>query len=491
MSLLKVLLNTYALINSGAHLKRFPASMTPERREYLDAWLSRKNIGAFLDFRANLGDAESQNALDSLVIKNLSVFCANNDPCFDIYPPEVWRTILAESENASPIKNTSRWEAAEIFTLNGCQYQDFVECKPGDVILDCGAYTGNSAIFFSAKTGGSGRVYAIEADQGIFTELADNIRNCGLNNISAYNYIPGDKTEKIQASLKYGTIEQIRIPSVKSISIDEFLANRNIDSLNLVRMNLHGGELEALKGARKMLERFMPMLEINVSHYPETLLETVRIIKEISHHYEFRFRQISNNFAGSVLFAKYMPDYQPCAVPDDEDTLISAWWLGIKNSINRKLMLDKKLLLELYASSFSKIRSLPIMPLLSDQYNFIAYPISNNPAMHFTFAFTDSGNVKIALNCEEWNELFEDALNEIIRLSAAKQPMNRFKYGCGYWLDDIYNHEKAGRLMAELAEISLPALNLSGLLHNNSSIFSMNRHSPPESLIPSNNKARA
>jgi len=55
----------------------------------------------------------------------------------------------------------------EAYTLKG-------ECEalPGDIVLDCGTYTGNTTVYFSRKIGTSGHVYGFEAVGTTFGEFS-------------------------------------------------------------------------------------------------------------------------------------------------------------------------------------------------------------------------------------------------------------------------------------------------------------------------------
>ena len=48
------------------------------------------------------------------------------------------------------------------------------EVAPGDVVLDCGTYSGNTSLYFSGRTGPDGRVYGFEAAPSTFARNRDN-----------------------------------------------------------------------------------------------------------------------------------------------------------------------------------------------------------------------------------------------------------------------------------------------------------------------------
>jgi FkbM family methyltransferase len=132
--------------------------------------------------------------------------------------------------------------------------------KPGDTILDIGANIGFYAKILSELTGPTGKVYCFEPDKTNFRHLQKNVS--GQTNIILNNKAVGPKNEllKIYTSkdlnVDHRTYkpeefdEEIEIPSV---SIDSYLVNEK--TIDFIKMDIQGFELEALKGMIKTLEQ--------------------------------------------------------------------------------------------------------------------------------------------------------------------------------------------------------------------------------------------
>ncbi len=52
---------------------------------------------------------------------------------------------------------------------------------------------------------------------------------------------------------------------VQMATLDEFLLPRNLDSIDVLKIDIEGGEMQALKGARELLSRYKPLLMVEVS----------------------------------------------------------------------------------------------------------------------------------------------------------------------------------------------------------------------------------
>jgi tRNA G46 methylase TrmB len=61
--------------------------------------------------------------------------------------------------------------------------------KEGDVVIDVGAYTGDTALIFSRLVGEKGRVIAFEPDSYCFQKLVKNIKALRLKNVVALKKI--------------------------------------------------------------------------------------------------------------------------------------------------------------------------------------------------------------------------------------------------------------------------------------------------------------
>jgi FkbM family methyltransferase len=164
----------------------------------------------------------------------------------------------------------------------------------GLMVLDCGANIGAHTIEWARHMHGWGQVLAFEPQERIFYALAGNIalNNClnasarwvalGRENttikIPAPNYlIPSSfgslelkqtaSTEFIGQDISYD--EQRMVP-VAQISIDSLALPR----VDLMKIDVEGMELEVLAGAQATLEKYKPVLMVEVIKTDLKTLET-------------------------------------------------------------------------------------------------------------------------------------------------------------------------------------------------------------------------
>lgn len=90
--------------------------------------------------------------------------------------------------------------------------------------------------------------------------------------------------------------------NVLADSIDHVLDGKKA---TFVKMDLEGGELEALKGAQDTILKWKPKLAISIYHKPEDIVEIPRYILELVPDYRLRIRHYTSDLWETVLYADY------------------------------------------------------------------------------------------------------------------------------------------------------------------------------------------
>lgn len=159
--------------------------------------------------------------------------------------------------------------------------------KPGMTVIDIGANLGYYALLEAKRVGPTGRVYAIEPVERNYNVLLKNIELNRAKNIIPFEFAVGAekgvKTMQLSKRSNHGAIFTT-IPhsdlfyryrkicadgeaEVNVITLDDFVKEQGIDRVDLIRMDLEGYEVEAIKGMWETIERFKPMIFMEL-HYP-------------------------------------------------------------------------------------------------------------------------------------------------------------------------------------------------------------------------------
>jgi len=146
--------------------------------------------------------------------------------------------------------------------------------KPGDTVLDVGANIGYYSVILSQLVGTEGRVICFEPTawyQSVLERnlLENKVKNCevigyGLSNKS------GDTTISIgrdSATIHWiGDSELKAQESIKLQRLDDIIDSLDVTSLDLVKVDVDGHEPAFLDGAWETIDRFDPVIYIEVSH---------------------------------------------------------------------------------------------------------------------------------------------------------------------------------------------------------------------------------
>ncbi|HEU0050984.1 MAG TPA: FkbM family methyltransferase [Patescibacteria group bacterium] len=149
--------------------------------------------------------------------------------------------------------------------------------KPGMTVVDIGAHIGYFARLFSACVGKTGRVYAFEADPSNFSLLKFN--TFGKRNIQISPLAVSDAVGTVDFfesatntgchSLVPGTVRTNKI-SVQCTTLDALLEKGVIRNIDLIKMDIEGGEPGALRGMQRLWD-LNPHMTFIFEFHPENL----------------------------------------------------------------------------------------------------------------------------------------------------------------------------------------------------------------------------
>jgi len=145
--------------------------------------------------------------------------------------------------------------------------------KSGQVALDIGAHKGAYTYWMSMRVGESGYVYAFEPQPELNQYLSGIAKRSKYQNIQVETMalssqesdttmnIPGGRPSPsaslIASDNKNGT--QI---NVHTTTLDDFTLLRNLETIDLIKCDVEGHELDVLMGGKRVLTRFKPVVLI-------------------------------------------------------------------------------------------------------------------------------------------------------------------------------------------------------------------------------------
>lgn len=135
---------------------------------------------------------------------------------------------------------------------------------PGSVVFDIGAHVGFYTLLASKLVGNSGRVIAFEP---LPRNLGYLQRHLALNKVKNVKVIKAAVSDKDGVawfregpSSQMGTLASTGDYEVQIVSLDTLHARNEIPAPDFLKMDVEGGELDALQGAETLLTQFHPII---------------------------------------------------------------------------------------------------------------------------------------------------------------------------------------------------------------------------------------
>ena len=142
--------------------------------------------------------------------------------------------------------------------------------EPGMVFFDIGANFGQYTLLAAERVSPNGRVHAFEPSRRMFAELNFNVKLnhfsslCSLNELAISDnqrmfrfprHRPG---EEIYGALIPQSVYEAPIvghDTIEAITLDNYIQQQHIRQVDLIKIDIEGAELLALRGAERLLSR--------------------------------------------------------------------------------------------------------------------------------------------------------------------------------------------------------------------------------------------
>ena len=174
---------------------------------------------------------------------------------------------------------------------------DVVSCTPEEVVVDLGAYTGDTVKSYIRNYGEDcyRRIYCYEITPDSFGKLPKNL--AGLRDIELRLKGVADMPGRLSLSPnEYASANRLLPDSEGEVEVTTLDLDIE-EPVTLIKADIEGMEQRALAGARGHILNDHPKLLISVYHSNEDLWRIPQIIHEISRDYRFYLR-----YRGSPIY---------------------------------------------------------------------------------------------------------------------------------------------------------------------------------------------
>lgn len=192
------------------------------------------------------------------------------------------------------------------FSPQKMQYFDpeIIDLTDNEIFVDGGMYTGDTAsIFFEFAGGKYKQYYGFEPDEKNLEAATKNL--CSQSGVTI---IPkGLWSSEARLAFSGSLTSSSKLDEtdgdsfVEVTALDVYFYDKAPPTF--IKMDIEGAELEALKGAEKIIREHKPKLAVCAYHKPEDLYTLPELIRNYRSDYKFYLRHYTESIYETVLYA--------------------------------------------------------------------------------------------------------------------------------------------------------------------------------------------
>jgi FkbM family methyltransferase len=186
-------------------------------------------------------------------------------------------------------------------------FPEFLQLRPDEVFVDCGAYDGDTFRAFQARVPTWDTYIAFEPAAEplrVFescvsgTKLTGKVQVYDLGIWSHQTKLTFIEENDVSRIVESETDVSGTVVSVTTI--DHVCKGMNV---SYIKMDLEGSEMEALKGAQNIIAANKPKLAVSLYHKQSHLVEIFDYLRQLNPSYKFYFRIHTKVGSDAVLYA--------------------------------------------------------------------------------------------------------------------------------------------------------------------------------------------
>ena len=212
---------------------------------------------------------------------------------FDLLEDEKSRSVYANAIclRIAPHLATASYE--ELFEEPQYFPADIMKLSETENVADCGAYIGDTLETFHELVGGKCEAYyAFELDPENYGKLQEKAKEKRFSYVTPYPYGVWSKTGDMtygtmSSSDSYSIYNQRETQRAHVVALDDCLKDKKV---SLIKMDIEGAEMEALRGCKKIIKTQSPKMAVCVYHRLEDMWQIPRYLKSVHREYKIYMR---------------------------------------------------------------------------------------------------------------------------------------------------------------------------------------------------------
>ncbi len=229
--------------------------------------------------------------------QNRDRYAQLNDRLADERSRDVLDAVLAFRQTLDPLMLKPVLDDDDLYAPKG-----LIEFSDHEVYVDGGSYDGDTIRTFARCVGNKFKhVYAFEPDPVTYQALTRNFSDeprvepihAGLHREKGVLRFKDDASR----GAIFSSEGEIEMPVT---TLDDVVGG---GPLTYIKMNIEGAEIDALAGAKTVIQRELPKLALSVYHRPSDLWRIPEIVRQFSDGYDLYLRQHDGGIIETVLYA--------------------------------------------------------------------------------------------------------------------------------------------------------------------------------------------
>lgn len=238
-------------------------------------------------------------SVHGMMIEDLKVHIDGYEWAYNFFTDDVSKNIIlnriAGYLLSIPMEKniTSEYFDEEVMTLGN-----------SEIFVDGGMFTGDTAMeFFRCVASQFEHYYGFEIDAANYQKARWNLRNIKNTTLLQKGLWSYNTELRFEAKLLESSKLSKNGDCVVSVtSLDAFF--RDLSNIpTLIKLDIEGAEMEALLGAKGIIEKSKPKLAICAYHKPEDIYELPKLLTGFNNEYRFVLRHYSDTLFDTVLYA--------------------------------------------------------------------------------------------------------------------------------------------------------------------------------------------
>jgi FkbM family methyltransferase len=207
---------------------------------------------------------------------------------------------------ASVIKTYTTGDEGHLVHSTYAQYNHSnVKALTGDVIIDGGAYTGDTLRFYH-KNISPKLVLCVEPAEDAYIKLKKTCEDFPSSSLCEKSGLWSKactlRLAKNKLSPAGNRIAEHGTSEIKCISIDELIEEHILKKIDMIKLDVEGSEKEAIIGASRSILTYKPRLQISIYHRIEDIFEIPLMIHTMRPDYRFYIGHHSPDVHETILY---------------------------------------------------------------------------------------------------------------------------------------------------------------------------------------------